>query len=122
MAAELIALTTRQQRIDALYKEIEPEVLAAARAIGIEGQSRETVRADVKRELKKYDWDDEVPDINLSWLLPRLACLVVIQELLSANCDDTETARAIINEDLGTIRERLPEAQRLQSTARQGSE
>jgi hypothetical protein len=27
MAAELIELTTRQQQIDALYKEIEPEVL-----------------------------------------------------------------------------------------------
>src|SRR5690348_4865968 len=112
MAAELVQLTTKQQRIDVLYKDIEPEVLAAARAIGIEGQSRETVRAGVKRELRKYGWDDEAPDINLSWLLPRLACLVVIQELLSANCDDPETARLIIAEDLEILRKRLPEVNR----------
>jgi hypothetical protein len=110
MAAELIELTTRQQRIDALYKKIEPEVLAAARAIGIEGQSRETVRAGVKRELKQYGWDD--PEVNLAWLEPRLACLLAIKELLGANCDDAETARAIINEDLGIIRQRLPEVNR----------
>jgi hypothetical protein len=112
MAAELIELTTRQQRIDALYKEIEPEVLAAARPIGIEAESREAIFAAVKRELKQYGWDEEAPDINLSWLLPRLACLVVIQELLSANCDDIETARLIIAEDLEIMRKRLPEVNR----------
>jgi hypothetical protein len=111
MAAELIQLTTREKRIDGLFKQIEPEVLAAARAFGIEGQSQETIRAGVKRELRKYGWDD-APDINLSWLLPRLACLVVIHELLNANCDDIETARAIINEDLAILRQRLPEINR----------
>jgi hypothetical protein len=95
MAAELVQFTTRQQRIDALYKEIEPEVLAAARAIGIEGQSREMIRAGVKRELRKYGWDEDAPDINLSWLLPRLACLIEIEELLSGN-DDEGSARLII--------------------------
>jgi hypothetical protein len=45
-------------------------------------------------------------------LLPRLTCLVVIPELLSANCDDIETARLIIAEDLEIMRKRLPEVNR----------
>jgi hypothetical protein len=48
-------------------------------------------------------------------LEPRLACLVAIEELLSANCDDIETAHGIINEDLGIIRKRLPEVNRQRS-------
>jgi hypothetical protein len=110
MSAEVIQLTTVQQRIDALYKQIEPEVVAAARAIGIEGQSKERVFTSVRRELNQIGWDGY--DIPLSFLEPRLACLVAIQELLSANCDDIETARLIIAEDLEMLRKRLPEVNR----------
>jgi hypothetical protein len=109
MSAEVIQLTTVQQRIDALFKQIEPEVLAAAGALGIEG-TRDAVFAAVKRELQQIGWDGY--DIPLAFLEPRLACLVAIKELLGTNCDDAETARAIINEDLGIIRQRLPEVNR----------
>jgi hypothetical protein len=84
--------TTLRERIKGEFQAIEPEILAAARALGVEGKSCEAVLTAVK---------------------VRLALLKRIQELLDAASWDfvsVESAHDLIDEDLAELRKWLPEA------------
>jgi hypothetical protein len=64
----------------------------------------------VERELERISWGGA--DIELQFLEPRLACLLVLQELLDTECDEVETAQSVIAQDWAILEKWLPQIAR----------